>query len=325
MTIDYTSLKNWPFEDIEQHYLRYKVSLRDLVEMMAERYLSRVPAPKEVPLGDTTILRWVKRYTLELVRRWNRFGTHAGVSWHVDETYLKIRDKWVYLCRALDRAGQKVDFLLRLKHDAKAAKAFSSKANRHRVKPPKTVTLDGYAASYRAVRKMKIDGLLPKDTKVQSSKYLNKLIEPDHRFIKSRSNVMRGFKRFTVAANTFAGFELMHSIRKGQFSLAKLGFKDTTAPVVGGLVRSIRSTSYMNYIFQTVYSHQSHGYHGKIVTFGDRKIACTDAGDSGSTNPIQSHAFESWTLRVRRGLATGRFARNIFFPPRGRYVARVSK
>jgi transposase-like protein len=81
-------------------YLRFKLSLRDLVEMMAERGLS---------LAHTTIMRWVQHYTPELEKRWRRYAVAVGRSWRVDETYVKIKGEWCYRYRAVDRAGRTVD------------------------------------------------------------------------------------------------------------------------------------------------------------------------------------------------------------------------
>ena len=209
-------------------YLRFKLSLRDLVEIMAERGLS---------MAHTTIMRWVQRYAPEFVKRWNRFGAQTGRSRRVDETYLKIRGKWTYLYRAVDRTGNTVDFRHSTKRDVAASKAFFKKAITSQGRTPDSITLDGYAASHRAVREMKADGLLPDNTKLRSSKYLNNRIEQDHRNIKARINVMRGFKRFGNAAITIAGIELMHRIRKGQFVLPA-NIKDAAAPAVWNAVLS---------------------------------------------------------------------------------------
>jgi transposase-like protein len=115
-------------------YLRFKLSLRDLVEMMAERGLS---------MTHTTIMRWVQRYALEFERRWRRFAEVGGQSWRVDETYVKIRGEWRYLYHAVDRAGGTVDFRLSAKRDVAAAKAFFRKALRSQQFAPHTITLDG--------------------------------------------------------------------------------------------------------------------------------------------------------------------------------------
>jgi transposase-like protein len=207
-------------------YLRFKLSFRDLVEMMAERGLD---------LAHTTILRWVRRYAPEFIKRWNRFGKAAGRSWRVDETYIKVRGQWTYLYRAIDKAGQTVDFRLSKRQDVGAAKAFFHKTIRHERRPPH-ITLDGYAASHRAVREMQNDGLLPRSTRLRSSKYLNNLIEQDHRGIKSRTRPMLGFKNFSSAAITIAGVELLRRIHKDQFFLSRLRLKDQAAPALWNAV-----------------------------------------------------------------------------------------
>jgi transposase-like protein len=190
--------------------------------MMAERGLSIVHA---------TTMRWVHRYVPESERRWNRFARPVGRSWRVDETYVKIRGEWVYLYRAVDREGNTVDFGLSSGRAA-AAKAFFRKAMKSQGSSLETITLDGYAASHRAVREMKADGELNEDTKVRSSKCMNNLIEQDHRGVKSRLDPILGLKHFRTAAITIAGIELLLRIKKGQFNLGRLRLKDRRAPAI---------------------------------------------------------------------------------------------
>lgn len=207
-------------------YLRYKLSYRDLVEMMAERGLA---------IAHTTIMRWVQHYAPEFDKRWSRFSAQAGTSWRVDETYVRIRGRWAYLYRAVDTSGKTVDFRLSPRRNVASAKAFFRKALRSQ-QPPKTVTLDGYAASHRAVRELQQQGRLPKLTELRSSKYLNNLVEQDHRNVKSRLGAMLGLKNFTSAARTIRGIELMHRIRKGQFELPALASQGRTTPEIWAAV-----------------------------------------------------------------------------------------
>ncbi|MEJ8852848.1 IS6 family transposase, partial [Variovorax rhizosphaerae] len=210
-------------------YLRFKLSLRDLVEMMAERGLA---------LAHTTIMRWVQRFVPEFEKRWNRFARKAGRSWRVDETYVEIRGKWSYLYRAVDREGKTVDFRLSANRDVKAAKAFFRKALRRKGRPPVSITLDGYAASHRAVRECPRRVRAGKTQRLRSSKYLNNMIEQDHRGVQSRINPMLGFKVFERAAVTIAGVELLNRIRKGQFNLGRLRVRGQAAPAIWNAVLS---------------------------------------------------------------------------------------
>jgi transposase-like protein len=208
-------------------YLRYKLSYRDPVEMMAERGLS---------VAHTTIMRWVQRYAPEFEKRWSRFARPVGGSWRVDETYVRIKGRWTYLYRAVDKAGKTVDFLLRAKRDVAAAKAFFHRAFASRGRPPHKITLDGYQASHRAAREVLAQHRGGARTAIRSSKHLNNLIEQDHRPIKLRLGPKLGLKRFRNAAITIAGVELMHRIRKGQFKLGTLRIEQGRAPEIWNAV-----------------------------------------------------------------------------------------
>jgi transposase-like protein len=208
-------------------YLRFKLSFRDLVEMMAERGIS---------LAHTTIMRWIQRYVPEFEKRWNRFARQACGSWRVDETYVKIKGRWTYLYRAVDKQGKTVDFLLRAKRDVAAAKAFFRRAFKSQGRLPQKITLDGYQASHRAAGEFLEQHEGGARTTIRSSKYLNNLIEQDHRSVKLRLGPMLGFKLFRRASITIAGIELMHRIRKGQFRLGKLRIKGNLAPEIWNAV-----------------------------------------------------------------------------------------
>jgi len=203
-------------------YLSYKLSSRDLVDMMGER---------GIELAHTTLLRWVQRYVPEFEKRWSRYARSVGGSWRCDETYIKVKGEWTYLYRAVDKQGRTVDFLLTAKRDVAAAKRFFQKAmNGNRT--PRVITLDAYAASHRAVRELKAEGKMPKRVRVRSSKYLNNGIEQDHRRVKQRLRPMLGFKRFQTAAVTISGIELATKIRKHQFKVGKLPGRPTTIPAI---------------------------------------------------------------------------------------------
>ena len=139
----------------------------------------------------------------------------------MDETYIRIKGEWMYLYRAVDKAGKTVDFYLSRKRDVNAAKAFLRKAMQgQRVHK---ITLDAYAAWHRAVADLKDTCERPKRVVVRSCKYLNNRIEQDHRRIKQRLRPMLGLKSFRTATVVIGGIELAEKIKKGQFKIGKLG------------------------------------------------------------------------------------------------------
>ena len=179
--------------------------------------LSRDAGCARSNLIHTTILRWVQRYVPEFEQRWRRYARPIGTSWRVDETYIRVRGRWAYLYRAVDKRGRTVDFLLSERRDIAAAKRFFIRAVQQHGTPER-VTLDGYPATHAAIAELKKDGVLRPETKVWTSKYLNNIIEQDHRRVKQRIYPMLGFKRFGNAAVTIGGIELARQIRKGQFN-----------------------------------------------------------------------------------------------------------
>jgi transposase-like protein len=203
-------------------YLSFKLSYRDLVAMMAERGIS---------LAHTTILRWVQHYSPAFEKRWNRYARAVGGSWRCDETYVKVKGAWMYLYRAVDKAGKTVEFYLSRSRDVNAAKAFLRKAMKNQRMPTK-ITVDAYAASHRAVADLKASGELPKRVRVRSNKYLNNLIEQDHRRVKQRLRPMLGLKGSRTAAVVISGIELAEKIRKGQYKIGKLGGRTATMPAI---------------------------------------------------------------------------------------------
>ncbi|HEY5580667.1 MAG TPA: IS6 family transposase [Rhodoferax sp.] len=176
-------------------YVAYPLSLRHVEEMMQER-----GAIKMLPM---------------LAAVFRRRKRPVGRSWRMDETYIKVSGQWKYLYRAVDRAGDTVDFLLTAKRDLAAARRFLERAiNLHDV--PEKITIDKSGANTAAIESVKADAGV--DILMRQNKYLNNIVEQDHRAIKRVTRPMLGFKSFLTARIVIAGIETMHMIRKGQLN-----------------------------------------------------------------------------------------------------------
>ena len=191
-------------------YCRYGISYRDLEEMLSER---------GIDVDHTTIYRWVQRYAPEMEKRLRWFWRRGfDPSWRLDETYVKVRGKWTYLYRAVDKRGDTIDFYLSSTRSAKAAKRFLGKALRGLKdweKPAKLNT--DKAPSYgAAIAELKREGKLAAETEHRQVKYLNNVLEADHGKLKMLIKPVRGFKSMPTAYATIKGFEVMRALRKGQ-------------------------------------------------------------------------------------------------------------
>nr|WP_246742698.1 IS6 family transposase [Microvirga splendida] len=177
----------------------------------------RILSDHGVQVDHTTLFRWIQAYALELDKRVRPHLRSTNGSWRVDETYIRVKGEWVYLHRAVDAAGQTIHFLLSVKRDAAAAKRFCWKALKqaHTVNP-QTFTIDKNAAYPVATKAMKRAGVLWQLGKLRRVKFLNNIVEQDHRRTKRLVRRGLGFKTFRTAARTIAGCETMAMIRKGQ-------------------------------------------------------------------------------------------------------------
>ena len=190
-------------------YAAYPLSFRHIDEMMIER---------GVFVDHSTVHRWALKILPVLALVFRRRKRPVGRSWRMDETYVKVAGQWKYLYRAVDRDGDTVHFLLRAKRDHAAARAFFEHAiDLHGV--PEKITVDEIGANTAAIASVQADSSLP--IEMRQSKYLNNLVEQDHRAVKRITRPMLGFKTFRCARILIVGIEVMHMIRKGQLGGVK--------------------------------------------------------------------------------------------------------
>jgi transposase-like protein len=180
----------------------------------------------ERALRNPVVNRWVIKYSPQLEAEFHRRKRPVWVSWRMDETYIRVKGEWVYLYRAVDKFGKTIDFLLTDKRDQKAAKRFLTKAiGRNGL--PETINIDKSGANAAAI--VSYNAEHGTTITIRKNKYLNNIVEQDHRGVKRVTRPMLGFKSFEAAQSTLSGIELMRMIRKDQmegdevkgFSVAK--------------------------------------------------------------------------------------------------------
>lgn len=185
---------------------RFSLSYRDLEEMMTIRGST---------IDHSTLQRWVRRFVNLIDKQVKQRKRCINGSWRMDETYVRLNGKFVYLYRAIDKYGYTIDFLLRARRNAVAAKAFFRKAFKNNGCPDK-VNIDKSGSNKAALDHFNEELYKTAQYKIRQIKYLNNSIEQDHRFIKKRILPMLGFKNFHSASATLTGIENIRMIQKGQ-------------------------------------------------------------------------------------------------------------
>ena len=204
-------------------YVRYGVSYRDLEEIMAER---------GVAVDHATLNRWVVKYAPMIAANAQVRKRQTSGSWRMDETYIKVKGRWTYLYRAIDKHGKTLDFMLSETCDSVAAKRFFRKAIACNSVPEKVV-IDKSGSNLTGLKRQNILLKFARSghqIEIQRVKYLNNIIEQDHRFIKRLTWPMLGFGALHSAAATLEGIEVTHMIRKEQFGTSgEPGFRQFAA------------------------------------------------------------------------------------------------
>ena len=168
-------------------------------------------------VDHSTVFRGVQRYAPEINKRIRQHLKMSGTSYRVDETYIKVGNSCKYLFRAVDKEGQTIEFMLSAKRDVSAAKRFFKKmVNAEHGRLPFSISVDKNAAYPEAFGTSQVERIVPPDCKLRRVKYLNNVIEQDHRFIKKKVRASQCFKRFHAAERTLEGIEAVNMIRKGQ-------------------------------------------------------------------------------------------------------------
>ena len=185
-------------------YLRYKLSYRDVEELIGERGLK---------VDHSTVNRWVIKYAPLLAAVARRHKRAVGLSWRLDETYIKVAGGWKYYYRAVDKEGDTIDFLLTAKRDKLAATRFLRQAIRNNCTPAK-INIDKSGSNTSAIKAYNDEA--GTDIEIRQCKYLNNIVEQSHRSVKQKTRAALGFKAFHSAHATLQGVEVVQMIRKGQ-------------------------------------------------------------------------------------------------------------